>query len=110
MQKQYPMGVKLEVYITDGDQVGSVNYGYGFGGVPSDEEMDAVLGQVKEALPNGFRLMNRAEATMHFMREECGYRGPDLAVPHDPDKAWHDPSTDVSISGTGSSVEDEDEE
>lgn len=93
--KRYPMAVKLAVYITDGEQVGSVSYGFGFGSSPNDEDMVEVIEKVKNALPDGFRLMNRAEATMHYFREERGYRGPNMVIPTTGD--WFDPSTDVDF-------------
>lgn len=105
MEKRYPMAVKLEVYITDGEQVGSVNYGYGFGGAPSDEDMKAILPKVKSALPPGFRLMNRGEAAMHFLREEKGYRGPNLHMSSEGN--WHDPATDTSYSDLNDEPEEE---
>ncbi|MBX5010860.1 hypothetical protein HJB67_12935 [Rhizobium lentis] len=108
MEKQYPIAVKLEVYITDGDQIGSVNYCFGFGRPPSDEDMTTVLAKVKDALPDGFRLMNRAEATMHYLREERGYRGPNMVIPRDGE--WHDPETDVDFSSLNNEPEDEDDQ
>lgn len=107
MDKRYPMSVKLEVYITDGDQVGSVNYGFGFGRAPSDEDMEKVLEKVARALPAGFRLMNRAEATMHYLREERGYRGPNMIIPKDGE--WHDPATNVDFTDLNNEPEDEEE-
>lgn len=105
MDKRYPMAVKLEVYITDGDQVGSVNYGFGFGRSPTDDDMLAVLDKVGGALPDGFRLMNRAEAMMHFLREERGYRGPNMVIPKDGE--WHDPASDVDFASLNDEPEDE---
>ncbi|THK38139.1 hypothetical protein EHS39_11705 [Ensifer sp. MPMI2T] len=95
MAKRYPMGVTLSIYITDGEQVGSVNYGFGFGRAPTDEDMPAILEKVEAALPDGFRLMNRAESTMHYLREERGYRGPNMVIPRDGE--WHDPASDVDF-------------
>lgn len=105
--KRYPMGVTLSVYITDGQQVGSVNYGFGFGRAPTDEDMPAILEKVKAVLPEGFRLMNRAEAMMHYLREEKGYRGPNMIIPKDGE--WHDPATDIDFTLLNNEPEDEDE-
>lgn len=107
-RKRYPMQVNLEVYITDGENVGSVKYGFGFGRLPSDEEMGTVLQKTKSALPEGFRLMNRAEATMHYIREERGYRGPNMVIPKE--GQWHDPESDESFTSLGDEPEELDED
>ena len=107
MSKRYPMNVSFNVYITDGTQVGSVNYGSGFGRLPTDEDMATIMEKVKGVLPDGFRLMNRAEATMHYLREEKGYRGPNMSI--SPDGEWFDPATDVSYSDLNDEPEDEEE-
>jgi hypothetical protein len=107
MHKQYPMAVQLNVYITDGEQVGSVNYGFPFGRYPTDETMGEVLDKVKSALPDGFRLMNRAESTMHYLREERGYRGPNMIIPRDGD--WYDPDTDSDFTDLNNEPESDEE-
>jgi hypothetical protein len=111
MAKLYPVKNTVEVYITDGDQVGSVSYGMGMGRLPTDEEMPSILDKVKVMLPDGFRLMTRHEATMHFLREEKGYRGPNLAPPALADgDEWFDPATADGFSMLGDEPDDEDEE
>lgn len=106
---QFPITVKLEVHITDGEQVGSANYSHGHGSLPTEEEMSGILKKVVGALPAGFRLMNRAESSMHYLREERGYRGPNMVIPRS--GQWHDPDADTDYAGLGSEPDlDEDEE
>lgn len=109
--KTYPIAVELKVYITDGRQVGSATYTHGMGRLPTEAEMPDVLQKVTASLPDGFRLMNRAEASMHYLREERGYRGPNLVVPRGEDEVWHDPATDKDWSESWNHEDyDEDEE
>lgn len=110
LRQQYPVAVKLEVYITDGQQVGAATYVHGMGTIPDDEQMSRILENVAGQLPDGFRLMNRAEATMHYLREEKGYRGPNMVIPKMDGHKWHDPETDVDYADTNNEEEiDEDE-
>lgn len=110
MNKQYPMAVNLDLYITDGAQTGAVKYGFGFARVPTDEDMTKVIEKVIEALPPGFRLMNRAEAMMQYLREEHGYRGPNMIIPKDKDGEWFDPAADVEFSRLNDEPEADEED
>ncbi len=100
----------IKVYITDGDQVGTATYQHPIGKLPTDDEALEVLEKVLAALPEDFRLMNRAETMMHFLREEKGYRGSNMAIPKSKDAEWYDPETDVDFSDTNNESDlDEDE-
>lgn len=103
----YPMTASLKIHITDGEQVGSVTYGGGHGKLYTESDMLKVLEEVKACLPDGFRLMNRAESTMFYLREEKGYRGPNMVIPKS--GKWHDPEADVEWSDTANEPEEEDE-
>lgn len=108
---RYPIIVNIAVQITDGESTGHVSYGMPVGKLPTDADMPAILKAVGKALPPEFRLMNRAESTMQYLREERGYRGPNLIIPKlDADEIWHDPATDVDWTDLGNQPEaDEDD-
>lgn len=109
--KLYPVEVQLKVHITDGDIVGSVNYGCGLHHLPTTEEMPGIIETVTAALPPGYRLMSRHESTMHFLREERAYRGPNLALPNLEDgKEWHDPAAANTFSALRDEPDEEDDE
>lgn len=108
--KKYPVTVVLQVHITDGKQVGSANYHHGWGNVPTDDEMPEILAKVVKQLPDGFRLMDRAESFMHYAREERGYRGPNMAIPRGDDAEWHDPAADTDFSHTNDEPDYEEDE
>lgn len=109
MAKLYPVKVDIHLYITDGEQVGDINYVMPFSRLPTEADMPGVIETASAALPPGFRLMSRHEASMHFMREERGYRGPDLALPAlDAGDEWHDPEAAGGFSSGAYDEEDED--
>lgn len=113
MAVRYPVKAGLEIYITDGQQVGSVTYGMGLYQLPTEQDMPEILEKVTSALPPGFRLMSRHESMMHFLREERGYRGPNLALGAlDAGDVWHDPETAETYSTIGDEpdFDEEDEE
>lgn len=109
-RKHYPIVAKLEVHITDGKGTnGSATYQCPFNRVPTDDEMPEILESIKKMLPDDFRLMTRHESMMHFIRQDKGYRGPNLALDALPDgDEWHDPET--ANTRMPNADEDEDEE
>lgn len=110
MTTLYPISVDVKVHITDGKQVGVVTFTMGLHKLPTEANMPEVLEKVTAALPDGFRLMSRHESTMYFLREEKGYRGPNLALPSlEEGEAWHDPSAENTFSDIGDEPECEDE-
>lgn len=108
--KKYPVTVVLQVHITDGEQVGSANYHHGWGNLPSEEDVSGILDKVSSQLPDGFRLMNRAESFMHYAREERGYRGQNMVIPRRDEEEWHDPRADTDFTHTNDYPDDEEED
>lgn len=92
--KLYPVTVEIKTFITDGEMSGTLSYRMGLFRLPTEEQMPEIMASATSALPDGFRLMSRHEATMHFLRSEKGYHGPTLALPElDEGDEWHDPAT-----------------
>ena len=109
--KVYPVSIDVKVHVTDGDAVGSVTFGMGLHQLPSEGEMPAIIEKVLSALPDGFRLMNRAESTMYFLRDLKGYRGPNLVPPRlDEGERWHDIDAEDAPCCLYSSHDDGDDE
>lgn len=108
--KVYPISVDVKVHITNGEDVGSVKFGMGLHKIPTEDTMPDVLAQVMKALPDGFRLMSRHESTMYFLRDQKGYRGPNLALGRmEEGQEWHDPSAENSFSDLGDEPEIDEE-
>lgn len=106
----YPMQVEMKLHITDGDTVGSVSYSFPVHRLPTGADMPRVLDEIGKALPDGYRLMTRHESLMHFLREEKGYRGPNIALPAlDEGQEWHDPAAADVMSFSRHDDMDEDE-
>lgn len=110
MATLFPVSVDIHVHITDGQVDGSAKYNFGLNRLPSAADMPEVFSKIQSALPDGFRLMTRHESLMYFLRNEKGYRGPDIALPAiEKGDEWHDPETANTMSFRDQ-FPDEDEE
>ncbi len=107
-QTTYPIHVDIMFHITDGSQIGEVTYGHGMNKLPREDQMEEIIATVTQQLPPGFRLMDRAESGMYFMREKKGYRGPNLVIPKLGN--WFDPSTDKDYTSLNDEPDLEDED
>lgn len=113
MVKVFPIQLEMKAHITDGDGVsGSISYAFPLHHLPTEADLAAAMESVAKAIPPDFRLMSRHESTMHFLREEKGYRGPNLALSAMPaGEEWHDPaSADTWARDAGDLGNDEDDD
>jgi hypothetical protein len=108
-QTTYPMHVEIKFHITNGSNTGIATYGHGMQKLPTEDQMAKIMAKLHGSLPDGYRFMDRAESTMLYMREERGYRGPNMVVPNI--GVWYDPETDKDYSPLGDEPDfDEDED
>jgi len=98
MRKLYPVQVDVNVHITNGEAEGKACFKLGVGRLPTDDDLPTILEKVIDQLPEGFRLMTRSESAMFYLRDERGYRGPNMVIPRDKDATWFDPATDDDYS------------
>ncbi len=111
MKTLYPVQVQLKVHITNGEASGSATYSHGLHRLPEEADMEKILTDVMQALPDGFRLMTRHESMMHFLRDERHYQGPNVALPVlAADERWHNPNTANTISFSADDDEEEADE
>lgn len=100
--KLYPVNIDVKVHITNGVADGAATFGMWLHKLPTEQDMPDILAKVMQALPEGFRLMSRHESMMYFLREQKGYRGPNLALPDlEAGEEWHDPETAHTYSSLG---------
>ncbi len=92
MPKQYPLQMDAKIYITDGKQVGAVTFGFPVCHIPDEDAIAEAVKKSLEALPPGFRLMDRHETYNHWLREEKNYRGPQMSFSSVAKGEWHDPN------------------
>lgn len=89
-RKVYPVSVDMKISITNGESEGTVTYGFPDNIKAADADLDKVMQEVLDQLPEGYRLMTRQEHVMMQLRER-GYQGENLAIPNLPkDQEWHD--------------------
>ena len=93
MSKLYPMTVKIEMAITDGEQRGSVTYDLPPERVPTDGDTEKAMAEVLDVIPDGFRVMTRHEHFMSRVMDKFG-QSPRLSLPKmDAGDEWHNPDT-----------------
>lgn len=96
-----PASIVAEFFVTDGlegGNSGTADVAFNPGHVPTEDEIVAVLADIKPQLPDGLRPMTRHEAFLHVLAERTGISEV-VALPNlGEGEEWHDPDTaSVSI-------------